>query len=323
MNSIVNLKELLKNRQVLILVGPTGIGKTTLSDLIADYLPVEIISADSRQIFKQLNIGTAKPPNAILDKTRHHLISFLRPEEHFSAGMYSKMSRKIVDQIFDRKMIPFIVGGSGLYVKALIEGFFELEIRDDKIRASLRNRLLNEGTESLYLELKKCDPELAENIQVNDKQRILRGLEVYLTSKQKLSKLQEQPSVPPNFKPIIFGIRCDRELLYHRINNRVDEMIEEGLLNEVLKLKKKGFTPDLNALNSVGYKEVYEYMNNTINYDEMIDLIKRNTRHYAKRQMTWFNKNKDIHWKDINEKTNFNGLAQKIVNEFQVIKFDQ
>jgi len=317
MNSIANLKELLKNRLVLFLVGPTGIGKTTLSDSIADYLPVEIISADSRQIFKQLNIGTAKPPKEILDKTRHHLISFLRPEEHFSAGMYSKMSRKIVDQILDRKKIPFVVGGSGLYVKALIEGFFELEIRDDKIRASLRKRLLKEGTESLYNELKKCDPELAESIQPNDKQRILRGLEVYLTSKQKLSKLQEQPSVPPNFNPVIFGIRCDRKLLYDRINHRVEEMIEEGLLNEVLKLKKKGFTPELNALNSVGYKEVFEYMDNTINYDEMIELIKRNTRHYAKRQMTWFNKNKNIRWKDINENTDYKKLASEIVNEFQ------
>ena len=319
MNSIANLKELLKNRLVLFLVGPTGIGKTTLSDSIADYLPVEIISADSRQIFKYLDIGTAKPPKEILSKTPHHLISFLRPEEHFSAGMYSKMSRKIIDQIFERKKIPFVVGGSGLYIKALMEGFFELEIRNEKIRASLRNRLLKEGTESLYNELKKYDPELAENIQPNDKQRILRGLEVCLTSGQKLSKLQEQPSVPPNFNPVIFGIRCDRKLLYDRINNRVDEMIEGGLLNEVLKLKKKKLSPELNALNTVGYKEVFEYMNNTINYDEMIELIKRNTRHYAKRQMTWFNKNKEIRWKDINLETDFSELAKDIVEEFRHI----
>ena len=319
MNSIANLKELLKNRLVLFLVGPTGIGKTTLSDSIADYLPVEIISADSRQIFKYLDIGTAKPHKEILSKIPHHLISFLRPEEHFSAGMYSKMSRKIIDQIFERKKIPFVVGGSGLYIKALMEGFFELEIRNEKIRASLRNRLLKEGTESLYNELKKYDPELAENIQPNDKQRILRGLEVCLTSGQKLSKLQEQPSVPPNFNPVIFGIRCDRKLLYDRINNRVDEMIEGGLLNEVLKLKKKKLSPELNALNTVGYKEVFEYMNNTINYDEMIELIKRNTRHYAKRQMTWFNKNKEIRWKDINLETDFSELAKDIVEEFQHI----
>ena len=162
MNSIENLKELIKERQLLLLVGPTGIGKTTLSDYVADYLPVEIISADSRQIFKYLDIGTAKPSNSILKKTPHHLISFLRPDEHFSAGLYSKMSRKIVDQIFERNKIPFVVGGSGLYIKALIEGFFEVEIRDDKIRASLRHRLLDEGTEKLYKELQKCDPELTK-----------------------------------------------------------------------------------------------------------------------------------------------------------------
>lgn len=316
MNSIENLKELIKNRVVLFLVGPTGIGKTTLSESIAELLPVEIISADSRQIFKSLDIGTAKPPKEILKNIPHHLIHFLRPEEHFSAGMYSKMSRKIIEQIFDRKNIPFVVGGSGLYIKALIEGFFELEIRDDKIRSSLRKRLLSEGTEKLYSELQKCDPELADSIQPNDKQRILRGLEVFLYSGQKLSKLQEKPSVQPNFKPVIFGIRSDRELLYNRINNRVDEMIEEGLLKEVLELRKKGFTQELNSLNTVGYKEVFEYMNDTIKYEEMIELIKRNTRHYAKRQMTWFNKNKDILWKDIHENTDFQKLANEIVSEF-------
>ena len=319
MNSIVNLKELLENRPVLFLVGPTGIGKTALSVSVAKFLPVEIISADSRQIFKLLDIGTAKPSKEILKKIPHHLISFLRPDEYFSAGFYSKMSRKIIDQIFERKHIPFVVGGSGLYIKALIEGFFELEIRDQKIRLSLRKRLLKEGTEPLYNELRKCDPELVENIQPNDKQRILRGLEVYLYSGQKLSKLQEEPSVPPNFKPVIFGIRCNRKLLNNRINSRVDEMIENGLLNEVLKLQKKGLTPELNALNTVGYKEVFEYMDNIVNYDEMIEQIKSNSRHYAKRQMTWFNKNKNIRWKDIDENTDFSELANSIVNEFQHI----
>jgi tRNA dimethylallyltransferase len=317
MNLIANLKELLKSRPVLFLVGPTGIGKTALSVSIAEILPMEIISADSRQIFKYMDIGTAKPSKDILKKIPHHLISFLRPEEYFSAGLYSKMSRKIIDQLFERNKIPFVVGGSGLYIKALIEGFFELEIRDEKIRVSLRKRLLKEGTESLYNELRKCDPELANSIQPNDKQRILRGLEVYLSSGQKLSKLQEDPSVPPDFESVLFGIRCDRKLLYDRINNRVDEMIENGLLNEVLNLKKKGFSSDLNALNTVGYKEVFEYTNNILNYDEMIELIKRNTRQYAKRQMTWFNKNKDIRWKDINEKTEFRQLANEIVEEFQ------
>lgn len=319
MNSIENLKELHSNRSVLFLVGPTGIGKTSLSVSIADIFPVEIISADSRQIFKYLDIGTAKPHDDIINKVPHHLISFLRPDEYFSAGMYCKISRKIIDQIFKRVRIPFVVGGSGLYVKALIEGFFELEVRDDKIRSSLRNRLLTEGTETLYKELEKCDPELTKNIKTSDKQRILRGLEVYLSTGKKLSKLQEEPSSPPNFRPVLFGIRCSRELMYSRINQRVDNMFEAGLLNEIVALRKKGYSPDLNALNSVGYKEVFEYLDNKINYKEMVELIKRNTRRYAKRQMTWFNKNKDIRWKDINEKTNFNELAKEIIEEFSNI----
>lgn len=316
MNLIENSKEYLKKRIVPFIIGPTGIGKTKLSVLIAKKLPVEIISADSRQIYKYLNIGTAKPSQKILSSIPHHLIDCLEPDEYFSAGKYSRLGRKLINQIFERNKIPIIVGGSGLYVKALIEGFFDLDVRDDKIRQALRKRLMTEGTEILYQELQQHDPELAAKIKLNDKQRILRGLEVFLTTGKKLSELQEQPSVSPDFQSIIYGLKCERKLLYDRINTRVDEMITDGLLIEVVNLKKKGYTPELNSLNTVGYKEVFAYLDNTISYDEMVELIKRNTRHYAKRQMTWFNKNELIIWKDITEETDFQALADHIVEDY-------
>lgn len=316
MNSTENLKESLKKRLVPFIVGPTAIGKTYLSVLVAQKLPVEIISADSRQIYKYLDIGTAKPPNNILESIPHHLINFLRPDEYFSAGKFSKAGRLIVDQIFNREKIPLVVGGSGLYIQALTEGFFDLDIRDDKIRQSLRKRLLIEGVSKLYEELKQHDPQLADKIESNDTQRILRGLEVYLSCGKKLSVLQEEPSISANFDPVIYGLKCDRKLLYERINHRVDEMIEDGLLIEVVNLKKKGYSNNLNSLNTVGYKEAIEYLDNKISYDEMIERIKQNTRRYSKRQMTWFNKNKLINWYSIEKETDFQTLAENLVEDY-------
>ncbi len=316
MNSTGNLNESLSKRVVPFIVGPTSVGKTYLSVLIAQKLPVEIISADSRQIYKYLNIGTAKPSRKVLDSIPHHLIDFLRPDEFFSAGKYSKAGRKIIDQIFDKEKIPLVVGGSGLYIKALIEGFFDLDIRDEKIRQSLRKRLIKEGTEKLYQELKQHDPGLAEKIQSNDTQRILRGLEVYLASGKKLSLLQEEPSVPANFYPVIYGLNCDRKLLYERINQRVEEMIEDGLLVEIVNLKKKGYSNNLNSLNTVGYKEAFDYVDNKISYEIMIEKIKQNTRRYSKRQMTWFGKNKLINWYNIDKHSDFQLLADNIVEDY-------
>jgi tRNA dimethylallyltransferase len=304
-------------KSVIVIVGPTAIGKTQLSIKIADLLPIEVVSADSRQIYRLLDIGTAKPSPEILQKVPHHLINFLRPDEYFSAGMYSQVARKFINQIFKRKHVPVVVGGSGLYIKALIDGLSNVEVRDDKIRSSLRHRLLNEGVAKLFNELKQIDPVLTQRVQKNDKQRIIRGLEVYLKTGKRLSELQEAQSKPADFQPIMIGLTAERELLYARINERVEEMLQQGFLAEAANLKLQGFGTHLNALNSVGYKEIFEYLENQRSYDDMIDLIKQNTRKYAKRQMTWFRKDAQINWYKIEEHTDFEALADDIIAKYR------
>jgi len=303
-------------KPVLFIVGPTGIGKTHLSVKLAEKLDVEIVSADSRQIFRKLDIGTAKPPPEILNSIPHHMINFLRPDEYFSAGMFSQVGRRIIDQIHSRGKIALVVGGSGLYVKALIDGLHKIDVRNEKIRVSLRNRILNEGIDKLYSELQKIDPVLAEKLEPNDKQRILRGLEVYLITGQKMSALQEAETKPADFKPVMFGLTAERQYLYERINKRVDNMLDEGFLSEAANLKLSGFTPQLNSLNTVGYKEIFEYLDNKISYDDMLELIKRNSRRYAKRQFTWFHKDNRIHWFTIEENTDFSKVTDQIIDEF-------
>ena len=304
-------------RKALIIVGPTAIGKTELSLLIAKLLPVEIVSADSRQIYRYLNIGTAKPKPSQMRRIPHHMIDILNPDEYYSAGMYCRQTRQIIDQIFKRKKIPLVVGGSGLYIKALLDGFFNLEIRDDKIRSSLRHRLSTEGLDVLYAELQKVDPILAARLSPTDKQRIIRGLEVYLITGTPLSQLQEEKSDPANFIPVMFGLRAPRDYLYERINRRVDLMLEEGFITEVANLRNKGYKVSFNALNTVGYKEAFAYLENEIDFDTMVELIKRNTRRYAKRQMTWFRKDERIEWIDITPQTDYRQLAEQIVARFK------
>jgi len=288
---------------VPIIVGPTGIGKTDLSLELAKNLPIEIISADSRQIYKLLDIGTSKPDKEILEQFPHHFIDMLDPSEYFSSGKFSKLARQKINEIRARNRLPLVVGGSGLYVKSLVDGIFDLEIHDYKIRESLKLRLRGEGIAALHAELKKVDPELASRITESDRQRIIRGLEVYIAIGKKLSDLQEKHTVAADFKPYFIGLTMNRQELYRRINDRVDRMFDEGLLVEVLYLKNLGYHSGMNALNTVGYKEVYTYLDNEISYDKMVDLIKRNTRHYAKRQYTWFNREERIHWYSLDDKT--------------------
>lgn len=301
---------------VVTIVGPTGIGKTRLSVKLAKLLPIEIVSADSRQIYRFLDIATAKPTKEILKKIPHHFIDFLRPDEYFSAGMYSQVGRRIIDQIFKRDHVPVIVGGSGLYIRALFEGLSNIDIRDEKIRHSLRHRMAIEGIEKLYLQLLEIDPVLANRLAKNDKQRIIRGLEVYLKTGQRLSELQEAETKPAGFTPFMFGLNGPREWLYQKINQRVEEMLDQGLLAEAANLKLKGYNLHINALNTVGYKEIFDYLDNRIDYDTMIELIKQNSRKYAKRQLTWFRKDKRIHWFEVQETSDFTKIAQEIADRY-------
>jgi len=300
---------------VPIIVGPTAIGKTAFSLLLAKIFPSEIVSADSRQIYKMMDIGTAKPETAELKQVKHHFIDLLDPSENFSSGQYSKLARKTISDILKCGNMPIVVGGSGFYIKTLVDGISVLELQDYDIRKSLQQRLVSADIEILYDELKQKDPELARRLKSNDKQRIIRGLEVYYTSGMKLSDLQKEKSVQAPFEPFFIGLTMKRSDLYERINKRVDRMFDMGLLEEVSKLKELGYHKGMNAMNTVGYKEVFSYLDNEISFDEMMRLIKRNSRRYAKRQYTWFNNDKRIRWFSLDTNSSLN----EIVDKFKVM----
>ncbi len=304
-------------KTAILLVGPTGVGKTYLSTLIAGRLDVEIVSADSRQIYKYMDIGTAKPPAEVLDAVRHHFIDMLKPDQPYNSGQFGEEAREVVAQILDREKIPLIVGGSGLYIRSLLEGFWGEDVRDEHIRTSLQHRLETEGAAALHQDLEKIDPEAAKKIHRNNSQRILRALEVYLVSGHSITQLQKKKSNPLPFNVIKFGLTMDRKKLYRYIDERVDRMFRDGLLAEAAKLLEMGYTRYMNALNTVGYKEVFQFLEGEIGFEECADLVKRNSRRYAKRQFTWFRADKEISWLEVNEPEDFEQAADTIVRSYQ------
>ena len=301
-----------RDKAVAFIIGPTAVGKTHLSLKISEKYDIEIISADSRQIYKYMDIGTAKPTPEELHGVPHHFIDIKFPDEYYSAGKFGKEARSRIDDIIARDKIPLVVGGAGFYVKALAEGLFEAEIHDARVKQKLRNEVVEKGLAELYERLKRVDPQSAARIHANDKQRILRALEVWEISRTPLSKYHQEDEVTSNFNAVYFGLTTDRSLLYRRIEKRVDDMIRDGLVEEVKSIMEKGYSEDLSSLQTVGYKEVFQYFHGALSRDEMIALIKQNSRNYAKRQMTWFRKNKEIEWYDIHNTECFNKVISDI-----------
>jgi tRNA dimethylallyltransferase len=302
-------------RRILVLVGPTASGKTPISLLIAQQLPVEIISADSRQVYKFMDIGTAKPSVGDLNMVKHYFVDELPPDHNFNAGEFGKKGREVIDDIFRRKKIPLVVGGSGLYVQALIDGFFEGPAADPIIRESLYKRLKNEGAETLLSDLRTVDPVGASGMLPTNTRRIVRALEVYQLTATPISKLQ-QAAVDINFQCCMVGLEWSRKNLYDRINARAEWMVSQGLLDEVRRLRELGFSSSLNALQTVGYKEVFEYLDEKISYHRMVELIKQNSRRYAKRQLTWFRRDERIRWFNVTDENYFPDVAGQIVQYF-------
>jgi tRNA dimethylallyltransferase len=284
--------------KVIIIVGPTCSGKTTLAILLAEKLNTEIISADSRQIYKYLDIGTAKPDREQLDKIKHHFISILEPGETYNVSRFEIDAIEVIQNLLGKSKIPIVVGGSGLYIKALIDGIFDADTNEE-----LRNNYLEQrriyGNECLYEELKNVDPESAAKMLPQNWKRVMRALEVFkLTGTAIGAHHREQKKNQNKFNFVQFGLRWNRQELYKNIENRVDEMIAAGLVNETELLLEK-YNRNLNSLNTVGYKEIIAYLDNQITLDRAVELIKRNTRRYAKRQLTWFNADERIKWYDV------------------------
>ena len=283
--------------------------------LLAEQFPSEIISADSRQIYKYMDIGTAKVDQESRKNVPHHMINICNPDEYFSAGMYSKLARKIIKHIRNEGKMPIVVGGSGFYISALLDGIFDMQIHNPDIREQLHQRAENEGLENLYHELKQFDPDYALKISSNDKQRIFRSLEVYFSTGQSFSEWHKQKTNSANFQYKMIGLTMDRKLLYQRIEERVDKMIDKGLVDEVKHLQTLGYNEDLTALKTVGYREVFAYLNDHIDFDTMVNQIKQNTRRYAKRQLTWFRRDERIKWIQASNEDEFNQVTIKSINE--------
>lgn len=297
----------------MIIVGPTAVGKTAVSLEMARRVDAEIVSADSRQIYRYMDIGTAKPTPQERAVVPHHFIDIRNPDEHYSAGQFAREARAVIENIRRRGRLPVVVGGSGLYTRGLVDGFFDPRVTDQRVKRMLQNRVRREGLQTLYRELQRADPETAGRLPPGDTQRILRALEVYEITGEPFSSFLKRGAQPADFEPVFRGLRRPRARLYARIEERVDRMLAEGFLQEVRALRERGYGPELNALKTVGYREANLYLDGQIDYPRMVALMKQKTRNYAKRQMTWFRKDRRIRWLDIDVDHDLERLAGRLL----------
>lgn len=299
-------------KTVLVLVGPTASGKTSLSLLLADAFHAEIISADSRQCFKELNIGVAKPTLAELQKVPHHFINSHSITEPVTAASFEKFALQKVNELFEKKDVVVLVGGTGLYVKAFCEGLDQIPATDETVRNELMLRFEQRGIKWLQLELLQRDPLFAKEGEMQNPQRILRALEVFYTTGKSILTYRTGIQQQRPFRVIKIGLDMPREELYNRINQRVDVMMQAGQEQEVQQLLP---FQQLNALQTVGYKELFDYFSGVYTLPTAIEKIKQNTRQYAKRQLTWFKKDKTITWFHPSQKNEIIEFIQAEIKE--------
>ncbi len=279
--------------RIVVISGPTGVGKTSVSIELAKRFDAEIISADSRQIYKYMDIGTAKPSMEERKAVLHHLIDIRYPDEEYNAALFRQDSLKIIEKLIKRKRNVFVVGGTGLYIKSLIEGIFEEDFRDDAIREELRLKAKKEGTKVLYEWLCDIDPVTCRKIHENDVVRIIRAIEVYLKSGKPISYWREKFTKKSDFYVLRLYLTREREELYNLINIRTENMIASGLVEEVESLLQMGYDLNLNSMRSIGYLQIVRYLRGDISIEKAKREIKKETRHYAKRQLTWLRSNVD------------------------------
>jgi len=296
------------NKNLIYIAGPTGVGKTELSIKLAKKLKTEIISCDSRQFYKELVIGTCPPSKYQLKEVKHHFIHNKSIHDRYNIGLYEKDAIHKINQLFEDKEYLILVGGSGLYADSVIYGIDDFPEVPDKIRDEITRTFKDKGISYIQEELKKLDREYYEVVDIKNQSRIIRALEIIKYTGNKFSSLRKDIKKKREFKTKVILLECPREVLYERINRRVDNMISNGLEEEALNLKKYH---SLNTLNTVGYKEFFDYFENKLSYNEVIDKIKQNTRNYAKRQITWFKKYKNS--KKINIEKKFKIDLNKII----------
>jgi len=295
------------NKTLISIVGPTAIGKTSLSIALAKYLDCEILSCDSRQFFKEMQIGTAVPSAAELAEVPHHFIQNRSIHEDYSVGQFEKDALSLLDQLFKTNNYVVMVGGSGLYVDAVLKGLDYFPDVDPAIRTNLNNLLKKDGLNSLQKQLENLDSETYQTIDIQNPHRLIRALEVCLGTGKKYSHFKNKTKTPRNFTALKIGLDAPREIIYQRIEQRVDLMIQDGLVEEAKKLYP---FKELNALQTVGYRELFSYFDKNCTLDFAISEIKKNTRRFAKRQNTWFKKDKETQW--FNYQTNHKEISNVI-----------
>lgn len=298
-----------KNLLVVIL-GPTGIGKTRLAIQLAKEFNTEILSADSRQFYRELKIGTASPTPQQMAEARHHFIGHISIENYYNASLYEIEALETLQKLFVRKNPVILTGGSGLYIDSLCNGIDDLPRIDQDVRKKWQHKYREKGLEYLQQELLRMDPIHYEKVDLNNPKRVLKALEVCQITGKPYSSFLTQPKKERNFAILKIGLNMDRELLYERINQRVDKMMEDGLLEEAKNLL---LFRHLNALNTVGYKELFDFFDGKTSLEKAVELIKRNSRHYAKRQMTWFSRDKEIQWFSAGEKDKILNLIHSVL----------
>ena len=300
-------------KSILVICGPTGIGKTGFAIDLARLFDGEIIGADSLQIYQHLNIGTAKPDAAERAAVPHHLVDFADPKEAFDAGKYVDLADKAIETVCANDKLPIVAGGTGLYIKALLHGLFRSKPVCEKTMAALTLQLEEKGADHLHQQLLSVDPDAAKKIHPNDTFRVLRALEVYHTTGMPISHRQGTHEFKTRrYRYLKIGLFMERKVLYDRINERVEQMLNAGLLDETLQLIQNGYGFDLKPMQSIGYKHMDLFLNQGVEWAEVVRLMKRDTRRYAKRQFTWFNQDTEIHWLKPNE----TGRAADLVKEF-------
>ena len=302
--------------KIIIICGPTGIGKTAVAVDLAQHFNGQIIGADSMQVYKYMDIGTAKPSAEEQIRVIHHMIDLVAPDETFDAAQYARMARAKIFELNEQNIIPFVVGGTGLYIKALLHGLFNAELSDPDVRRRLKEEAAVHGSEYLHARLGRLDPETAQRLHARDTYRILRALEVVETTGKPISRYhQEHGFLEQPFRTLKIGLNMDRADLYEGINARVDAMISAGFVNEVRNLLARGYSSDLKSMQSIGYRHMVDYIEGRLLWEECARTLKRDHRRYAKRQLTWFGADPEIIWKEPKQLNAIKMIIKKFIGE--------
>lgn len=305
-------------KPLLIIAGPTAVGKTDTSIILANKLKGEIISADSMQIYRYMDIGTAKPTVDEMKGIPHHLIDVVNPDEEFSVAEFQKLAKDKINELTLNKNLPIVAGGTGLYINSLIYNMdFTESVSNWKLREELQKQADKMGNDYVHNKLKEIDPDAANRIHPNNLKKVIRAIEVYYETGDKIGDFSKDITLNDEYDYFLVGLTRDRDELYERINDRVDIMINQGLIEEVKKLLSLGYSKDLVAFKGLGYKEIIRYLEGEYSLDEAIDILKRDTRRYAKRQLTWFRRYSNINWYNLSNYSSSENLANDIIKDFE------